>query len=142
MGDVKGFLKARPEAAEPSGRCGAHPGLNEVYEEFPGRRAPRGRPACMDCGIPFCQQRLSAREHHPDWTTWCTGTAGTRPSSGCTPPNNFPEFTGRLCPGTVRIRLRARHQRGPVTIKQFEVSIIRCVRGPRAGVAPGSPQPL
>ena len=68
----------------------------------------------------------------PTGTTSSTATAGAKRSSGCTRPNNFPEFTGRLCPAPCEAACVLGINSDPVTIKQVEVEIVD-PRGTRAG---------
>ena len=79
----------------------------------------------MDCGIPFCHNGCPLGNLIPEWNdlVWRGDWEGAAERLHAT--NNFPEFTGRLCPAPCESRLRARHQPAtPVTIKNVEVAII------------------
>ena len=129
MADPKGFLEHGREVAERRPVEERVHDWNEVYPGGPGRALlpiiteQAGR--CMDCGIPFCHQGCPLGNLIPEWNdlVWRDDWDGASERLHAT--NNFPEFTGRLCPAPVRDRLRARHQPAdPVTIKNVEVSIV------------------
>jgi hypothetical protein len=71
---------------------------NEVYEEFPEdtREAAGGR--CMDCGIPFCNNGCPLGNLIPDWNDLVYRDHWRDAIDRLHATNNFPEFTGRLCP--------------------------------------------
>jgi glutamate synthase (NADPH/NADH) small chain len=115
---------------------------HEVYTEATDDviRAQAGR--CMDCGIPFCHHACPLGNHIPDWNDLVRSGdfAGALDELHAT--NNFPEFTGRLCPAPcepacVLAIPSAGADAAPVTIKQVEVEIIN--RGYAAGAV--RPQP-
>ncbi len=98
----------------------------------------------MDCGIPFCHTASGCPlgNTHPGLERpRLPRTAGTRRIDRLHATNNFPEFTGRLCPRAVRRRPACSASTStPVTIKQIEVSIID--RGWDEGwVTPQPPEP-
>ena len=78
----------------------------------------------MDCGIPFCNNGCPLGNLIPDWNDLVYRDTGATPSTGCTPTNNFPEFTGRLCPAPCEAACVLGINADPVTIKQVEVEII------------------
>ncbi len=96
----------------------------EVYQPMePGAiEAQAGR--CMDCGIPFCHNGCPLGNLIPEWTdlTWRDDWPGAIERLHAT--NNFPEFTGRLCPAPCETACVLGINAEPVTIKQVEVSII------------------
>ena len=67
----------------------------------------------MDCGIPFCNNGCPLGNLIPDWNDLVYRDRWRDAIDRLHATNNFPEFTGRLCPAPVRGRLRARHQPGP-----------------------------
>ena len=71
----------------------------EVYEPFPTRRTcgPR-QPRCMDCGIPFCNNGCPLGNLIPDWNDLVYRDHWHEAIERLHATNNFPEFTGRLCP--------------------------------------------
>lgn len=101
---------------------------NEVYPETPGRavlpiiQSQSGR--CMDCGIPFCHGGCPLGNLIPEWNDliWRDEWRGALDRLHAT--NNFPEFTGRLCPAPCETACVVGISREPVTIKNVEVAII------------------
>jgi len=100
----------------------------EVYPETPGRavlpiiQTQAGR--CMDCGIPFCHSGCPLGNLIPEWNDliWRDEWRGALDRLHAT--NNFPEFTGRLCPAPCETACVVGISRDPVTIKNVEVAII------------------
>jgi glutamate synthase (NADPH/NADH) small chain len=96
----------------------------EVYQPMePGAiEAQAGR--CMDCGIPFCHNGCPLGNLIPEWNDlgWRDDWPGAIERLHAT--NNFPEFTGRLCPAPCETACVLGINAEPVTIKQIEVSII------------------
>ncbi|HEU0239744.1 MAG TPA: glutamate synthase, partial [Micromonosporaceae bacterium] len=98
---------------------------HEVYTEATDDviRAQAGR--CMDCGIPFCHHACPLGNHIPDWNDLVRSGdfAGALDELHAT--NNFPEFTGRLCPAPCEAACVLEIREGDaVSIKQIEVSIV------------------
>ncbi len=128
MGDPKGFLKHGREGAERRPVDERVHDWNEVYPDGVGRAllpiiSPQaGR--CMDCGIPFCHQGCPLGNLIPEWNdlVWRDDWAGAIERLHAT--NNFPEFTGRLCPAPCETSCVLGINQDPVTIKNVEVSII------------------
>ena len=125
MADPKGFLDSR-ERELPARRPVPVRLLdwNEVYE--PGEPAVLKRQAgrCMDCGIPFCHNGCPLGNLIPEWNdlTWRGDLQAAVERLHAT--NNFPEFTGRLCPAPCETACVLGINQPAVTIKQVEVSII------------------
>jgi glutamate synthase (NADPH) small chain len=97
---------------------------HEVYEEFPAEhvRAQAGR--CMDCGIPFCNNGCPLGNLIPDWNDLVYRDHWRAAIDRLHATNNFPEFTGRLCPAPCEAACVLGINADPVTIKQVEVEII------------------
>ena len=96
----------------------------EVYEEFPVQRLKQQAARCMDCGIPFCHQGCPLGNIIPDWNDMVWREQWQRAIERLHATNNFPEFTGRLCPAPCEAACVLGINEDPVTIKQMEVSII------------------
>ena len=96
----------------------------EVYEEFGHERLVTQAGRCMDCGIPFCHNGCPLGNLIPEWNhlTWRGDDRGAIERLHAT--NNFPEFTGRLCPAPCETACVLGINQNPVTIKNVEVSII------------------
>jgi glutamate synthase (NADPH/NADH) small chain len=84
---------------------------------------------CMDCGIPFCHSGCPLGNLIPSGTTSPGAATGVRPSSALHATNNFPEFTGRLCPAPCETACVLGINQPAVTIKQVEVTIDRAGLG-------------
>ena len=128
MADPKGFLKEGREVATRRPVDERVKDWNEVYPDGIGRAllpiiTPQaGR--CMDCGIPFCHQGCPLGNLIPEWNdlVWRDDWEGAIERLHAT--NNFPEFTGRLCPAPCETACVLGINQDPVTIKNVEVSII------------------
>src|SRR3954471_14201869 len=128
MADPKGFLKNGREVAERRPVDERVQDWDEVYPGGMGRAllpiitTQAGR--CMDCGIPFCHQGCPLGNIIPEWNdlVWRNDWEGAIERLHAT--NNFPEFTGRLCPAPCETACVLGINQEPVTIKNVEVSII------------------
>ena len=128
MADPRGFLKYGREVAERRPVEERVHDWKEVYPGGPGRallpiistQASR----CMDCGIPFCHQGCPLGNLIPEWNdlVWRDDWDGAMDRLHAT--NNFPEFTGRLCPAPCETACVLGINQDPVTIKNVEVAII------------------
>jgi len=96
---------------------------------------------CMDCGVPFCHQACPLGNRIPDWNELVRTSAWAEAADALHATNNFPEFTGRLCPAPCESACVLAIPGGPgaVTIKQVELEIIN--RGFAAGLTPSGPAP-
>ncbi|GAA1475829.1 glutamate synthase subunit beta [Nocardioides aestuarii] len=128
MADPKGFLKNGREVATRRPVDERVHDWDEVYPDGVGRallpiiNTQAGR--CMDCGIPFCHQGCPLGNIIPEWNdlVWRDDWDGAIERLHAT--NNFPEFTGRLCPAPCETSCVLGINQDPVTIKNVEVSII------------------
>jgi glutamate synthase (NADPH) small chain len=128
MADPRGFMKDGRQVAERRPVDERIQDWNEVYPGSAGRAllpiitAQAGR--CMDCGIPFCHQGCPLGNIIPEWNdlVWRDDWEGAIERLHAT--NNFPEFTGRLCPAPCETACVLGINQDPVTIKNVEVTII------------------
>lgn len=125
MADPKGFLTTGRELAKARPVDERTKDWNEVY--VPGSLLPiiskqAGR--CMDCGIPFCHQGCPLGNLIPEWNDYAYREDWTAASERLHATNNFPEFTGRLCPAPCESACVLAINQPAVTIKNVEVSII------------------
>jgi len=97
---------------------------NEVYNPFPVVKIQQQGARCMDCGIPFCHQGCPLGNLIPDWNDLTYRDRWRDAIDRLHVTNNFPEFTGRLCPAPCEASCVLGINADPVTIKQIEVSII------------------
>jgi glutamate synthase (NADPH/NADH) small chain len=96
----------------------------EVYEDFPDTELRTQASRCMDCGIPFCNNGCPLGNLIPDWNDLVWRDHWRDAIDRLHATNNFPEFTGRLCPAPCEAACVLGINQDPVTIKQVEVSII------------------
>src|SRR5688572_31345869 len=96
----------------------------EVYNPFPVIQLRQQGARCMDCGIPFCHQGCPLGNLIPDWNDLVWKDRWRDAIDRLHATNNFPEFTGRLCPAPCEGACVLGINQDPVTIKQVEVSII------------------
>jgi glutamate synthase (NADPH/NADH) small chain len=96
----------------------------EVYEPFPAERLQTQASRCMDCGIPFCNDGCPLGNLIPDWNDLVYKDQWRAAIERLHATNNFPEFTGRLCPAPCEAACVLGINADPVTIKQVEVTII------------------
>jgi glutamate synthase (NADPH) small chain len=96
----------------------------EVYAEFSAGELERQAGRCMDCGIPFCHQSCPLGNLIPEWNDLVRTGDWRAAVERLHATNNFPEFTGRLCPAPCESGCVLGISVDPVTIKQVEVEII------------------
>ena len=124
MADPKGFLTTPRET--PARRPVDLRLLDwrEVYEPFPASRLERQAGRCMDCGIPFCHNGCPLGNLIPEWNDLVWRHDWREAADRLHATNNFPEFTGRLCPAPCEAACVLGINSDPVAIKQVEVEII------------------
>lgn len=96
----------------------------EVYQDFPTQTLRNQASRCMDCGIPFCHQGCPLGNIIPDWNDLVYRDHWRDAIERLHATNNFPEFTGRLCPAPCEAACVLGINSDPVTIKQVELTII------------------
>jgi len=124
MGDVRGFLKHGRELPSRRPVPVRIRDWKEVYEDFPADRLQVQASRCMDCGIPFCNNGCPLGNLIPDWNDLVYRDRWRDAIERLHATNNFPEFTGRLCPAPCEAACVLGINQDPVTIKQVEVEII------------------
>ncbi|MCU1354987.1 MAG: gltD, partial [Acidimicrobiales bacterium] len=124
MGDVQGFLKHGRELPTRRPVPVRLKDWKEVYEPFGEDRLQTQASRCMDCGIPFCNEGCPLGNLIPDWNDLVYRDRWQEAIERLHATNNFPEFTGRLCPAPCEAACVLGINQDPVTIKQVEVSII------------------
>ncbi len=124
MGDITGFIKHRRQT--PTRRpipVRVHD-WREVYEPFPADSLRTQASRCMNCGIPFCHNGCPLGNLIPEWNDLVWREDWKDASQRLHATNNFPEFTGRLCPAPCETACVLGINDDPVAIKQVEVSIV------------------
>jgi glutamate synthase (NADPH/NADH) small chain len=124
VGEVGGFLKIHRQLGD------KRPISERVkdYEEYVGLpdvpELQRQGARCMECGVPFCHQGCPLGNLIPDWNDLVYRDRWQEAIIQLHATNNFPEFTGRICPAPCEAACVLDINDDPVTIKQIEVSII------------------
>jgi glutamate synthase (NADPH/NADH) small chain len=96
----------------------------EVYQEFPEDKVRTQGARCMDCGVPFCHTGCPVNNIIPDWNDLVYRGRWHEAIRVLHSTNNFPEFTGRICPAPCEAACVLGISEPPVTIKLIEKSII------------------
>ena len=124
MGNVNGFQQVK------RGKLHARPiplrirDWQEVYLPTPEKEVREQGSRCMDCGIPFCHQGCPLGNHIPDWNDLVYRHRWQAASERLHATNNFPDFTGRLCPAPCEGSCVLGINDDPVTIKNIELAIV------------------
>jgi glutamate synthase (NADPH) small chain len=124
MADPKGFMTTPRETPARRPVDLRLRDWREVYEPFPAGRLERQAGRCMDCGIPFCHNGCPLGNLIPEWNDLVWRHEWREAADRLHATNNFPEFTGRLCPAPCEAACVLGINSDPVTIKQVEVEII------------------
>ena len=124
MGDTTGFLKWQREMPTRRPVPVRILDWHEVYEPFGRDKVTTQAGRCMDCGIPFCNNGCPLGNLIPDWNDLVYRDHWHDAIERLHATNNFPEFTGRLCPAPCEAACVLGINADPVTIKQVEVEIV------------------
>jgi glutamate synthase (NADPH) small chain len=124
MGKATGFLEWPRQGPPKRDKVERLGDWKEVYRtpELSVLREQGGR--CMDCGVPFCQQGCPLGNHIPDWNDLVYGDRWREAYHWLSATNNFPEFTGRLCPAPCEAACVLSINSDAVTIEEIEKQII------------------
>jgi NAD(P)H-dependent glutamate synthase small subunit len=123
MGDARGFMKYRRNYVpkQPVAERLRH--YNEFLTILPAEELQTQGARCMDCGIPFCHTGCPLGNIIPDWNDLVFRNQWREASERLHATNNFPEFTGRVCPAPCESACVLGINEDPVSIKQIEMSI-------------------
>ncbi|HVW09523.1 MAG TPA: glutamate synthase subunit beta [Bryobacteraceae bacterium] len=124
MGKLTGFMEYARETPQ---RRPVPQRINdwfEVYQEFPEDKVRTQGARCMDCGVPFCHTGCPVNNIIPDWNDLVYRGRWHEAIRVLHSTNNFPEFTGRICPAPCEAACVLGISEPPVTIKLIEKSII------------------
>ena len=124
MGETTGFMKYDRELPKRRPIPVRVLDWQEVYEDFPPEKVRQQGARCMDCGIPFCHTGCPLGNLIPEWNDLVYRDQWLNASERLHATNNFPEFTGRLCPAPCEAACVLGINEPPVTIKQIEVEIV------------------
>ncbi|HYT98196.1 MAG TPA: glutamate synthase subunit beta [Casimicrobiaceae bacterium] len=124
MGKVTGFIELQriKEATEPIARRVTH--YREFILTLADDEASRQGARCMDCGIPFCQTGCPVNNIIPDWNDLAYRRQWRAALDVLHSTNNFPEFTGRICPAPCEAACTLNINNDPVGIKSIEHFLI------------------
>jgi glutamate synthase (NADPH/NADH) small chain len=123
MGDMYGFLKYGRELPLRRAVPVRLRDWKEVYEPFPVESAREQGSRCMDCGIPFCHEGCPLGNLIPEWNDLVYRDDWSEAAERLHATNNFPEFTGRLCPAPCEGACVLGINDQPVTIERIEYEI-------------------
>jgi glutamate synthase (NADPH/NADH) small chain len=124
MADPKGFMTHPRELPERRPIDVRIRDWREVYEDFPKGSLEKQASRCMDCGIPFCHNGCPLGNLIPEWNDLVHRDEWREAIERLHATNNFPEFTGRLCPAPCESACVLGINADPVAIKRVEVEII------------------
>jgi len=124
MGKVTGFLEiaSKRPGYRPVEERTRH--YKEFTERLPAEEIGLQGARCMDCGIPFCHQGCPVNNIIPDWNDLVYRNRWREASEVLHSTNNFPEFTGRICPAPCETSCTLNIVDDPVTIKSIECAIV------------------
>jgi len=124
MGDPKGFLTTPRELPVRRPVDLRLRDWREVYEDFPRTDLEAQAGRCMNCGVPFCHQGCPLGNLIPEWNDLVYRHDWREATERLHATNNFPEFTGTLCPAPCEAACVLAINSDAVTIKQVEIEII------------------
>src|SRR4026209_319058 len=124
MGNPQGFLEIARVTPERRPVAERVHDWKEVYKDFPEDLLKAQASRCMDCGIPFCNQGCPLGNIIPDWNDLVYRGRWSEAIERLHSTNNFPEFTGRICPAPCEEACVLNINDNPVTIKTIERNII------------------
>ena len=124
MADPKGFLTVQRETQTRRPVDVRIQDWKEVYEPQEFTHLQKQASRCMDCGIPFCHQGCPLGNLIPEWNDLIWRGEKKEAVARLHATNNFPEFTGRLCPAPCETACVVGINGNPVTIKQVELRTI------------------
>jgi glutamate synthase (NADPH/NADH) small chain len=124
MGKVTGFLEYTRELPQRRPVTERVNDYFEIYQPFPEKAVQTQAARCMDCGVPFCHTGCPVNNIIPDWNDFVYHDRWKDAIRQLHATNNFPEFTGRICPAPCEAACVLGINEPPVTIKNIEKSIV------------------
>ena len=124
MGDITGFLKIRRKEAGNRPPCERVCDFSEVEQVLNSEDRMLQASRCMDCGVPFCQWGCPVDNLIPEWNDLLFKGEWKAAYDRLYATNNFPEFTGRICPYPCEHSCVLNIREEPVTIRENEVAIV------------------
>jgi glutamate synthase (NADPH) small chain len=124
MGKTTGFLEYERELPQRRAPAERINDWFEVYQDFDESKVRTQGARCMDCGVPFCHTGCPLNNVIPDWNDLVYQNRWRDAIRALHATNNFPEFTGRICPAPCEAACVLGINEPPVTIKVIEKTII------------------
>jgi glutamate synthase (NADPH/NADH) small chain len=124
MGKITGFMEYTRQMPERRPVAERVNDFLEVYKEFGKEHLQEQGARCMDCGVPFCHNGCPLNNIIPDWNDMVYRDRWREAVRVLHSTNNFPEFTGRICPAPCEAACVLGINEPPVTIKVIEKSIV------------------
>lgn len=124
MGKVTGFIEIERHDRTYKPASDRIRNFNEFVIPLEERDLERQAARCMDCGIPFCHNGCPVNNQIPDWNDLVYNSDWEEASRNLHSTNNFPEFTGRICPAPCEAACTLNIDDNPVTIKTIECAIV------------------
>ncbi len=124
MGKATGFMEHGREMAQRRPVTERVNDWFEIYLDFPEQKLREQGARCMDCGVPFCNTGCPVNNLIPDWNDLVYRGRWKEALRQLHSTNNFPEFTGRICPAPCEASCVLGINQPPVTIKQIEKNIV------------------
>jgi len=124
MADPSGFLTVQRRDRASEARDERVGNYREFYRPLPNAELVSQASRCMDCGIPFCHSGCPVNNLIPDWNNLVYREQWRTALETLHSTNNFPEFTGRICPAPCEASCTLNIDDNPVTIKTIECQIV------------------
>ncbi|MDP6685832.1 MAG: glutamate synthase subunit beta, partial [Candidatus Omnitrophota bacterium] len=124
MGDIKGFLKTKRQGSQYRPVCQRLKDFQEVGILRSHIDSEEQASRCMDCGVPFCHWACPLGNFIPEWNDLVFTKQWKKAYELLMSTNNFPEFTGKLCPAPCEYSCVLGINDDPVTIRENELAIV------------------
>jgi glutamate synthase (NADPH/NADH) small chain len=124
MGKPTGFLEVEREDRHYEKVAARRQNWHEFMQPLPDKTLKAQASRCMDCGIPFCHDGCPVNNIIPDWNNLVYRDQWRNALTVLHSTNNFPEFTGRICPAPCEAACTLNIDDNPVTIKTIECAIV------------------
>jgi len=124
LGKLDGFREFKRETAKKRLVKDRIKDSKELFVKFPVEKLRKQGARCMECGVPFCNWGCPLGNLIPDWNDMVYKEKWEKAYNRLTLTNNFPEFTGRICPAPCEGSCTLGVNRDPVAIKEIELNII------------------
>ena len=124
MGKITGFLEIDREDRHYTPVAERLKNYKEFVIPLPEKETRDQAARCMDCGIPYCHTGCPVNNQIPDWNDLVYKDDWEEASRNLHSTNNFPEFTGRICPAPCEEACTLNLIDSPVTIKTIECAIV------------------